>query len=158
MLPQVAGIEQLREEAEQTAVLPFWPLQEPAVPPHDHDQGPVPKTALALPVLHRLAVGFVVVATPLATPQTPLIPSTAGFAEKQFVVAPLPPPHMPAPPRQFQLFVQDPSAVSEKVLPGAQEFKTPGEPHTPAAPVVPDIVFEQEAAAPEGPLQVPADP
>ena len=47
----------------------------PIEPTHVHVQGPVPVTAEFTPVLQKLEVGTVEVATPLAVPQAP---STKG--------------------------------------------------------------------------------
>jgi hypothetical protein len=42
------------------------------LPAHVQVQGPVPVTAEVVPALHRLVVGALLTATPLAEPHTPL--------------------------------------------------------------------------------------
>jgi hypothetical protein len=80
---------------------PHWPLMvedasgaehEAVVPPFDpvqlHVHGPEPLTAEARPVVHRLLLGALLTATPLAEPQAPFVSSEA---EQGAVVPPFEP-------------------------------------------------------------------
>jgi hypothetical protein len=70
--------------AEQLAVVP------PFDPVHDHDQGPLPVIAVAVPVEQKLPLGAVETVVPLAVPQVPL---TFKGAVQEAAVPPLDPEH-----------------------------------------------------------------
>jgi hypothetical protein len=107
-----------------------------AVPPFEPTQlqshGPVPLTADAVPVLHRLALGAELTATSLAAPQTPFTGAGATEAEQDALVPPLRPPHDqlhgPLP------LTLDAVPVAQRPMAGAVLTATPFDaPHAPFA-------------------------
>jgi hypothetical protein len=69
--------------AEQLAGVP------PLLPAQDQFHGPLPVTAEAVPALHRLVVGALLTALPLAVPHTPFTAEEATVAEQLAGVPPL---------------------------------------------------------------------
>lgn len=63
----------------------------PSNPAQLHVHGPLPETAEAAPVLHRLTVGAAVTATPLAAPHTPFTGVSSTAAEHDTVLPPFVP-------------------------------------------------------------------
>jgi hypothetical protein len=112
------------ESAWQEAVVP------PLLPAHVHVHGPLPVTVEAVPALHRLVVGAVLVVSPFADPHTPLTAEEDSGAEQLAVVPPLLPAHVhvhaPAP------LTAEARPVVHRLLEGAELTATPlALPHEP---------------------------
>jgi hypothetical protein len=109
--------------AEQLAGVP------PLLPAQDQFHGPLPVTAEAVPALHRLVVGALLTALPLAVPHTPFTAEEATVAE-QLAGGPEP--------RQLQYHGPLPLTFDafpelHKLVVGALLAGTPfAEPHVPA--------------------------
>ena len=83
----------------------------PLVPAQDQVQGPLPVTIEAVPMLQRLVDGALLMATPLAVPQTPL--SVSRLAEHEAVVPPPEPAHDQA---------HGPVPLTAEAVPATQRF------------------------------------
>jgi len=110
-----------RADAEQLAVEP------PVLPSQVHDHGPVPDTDDAVPLVHKLPVGALAKAPPLAEPQLPSI--AARLAEHGEVRPPLNPLHVQ---------LQGPAPLNPDITPDWQ--KSPeGRPAKACPPALPQM-------------------
>jgi len=91
----VTGAGGIREAVQLTVMPPFWPRQ-------FQFQGPLPLTAVAVPLEHSPSIGCTTAATPLAPPQSPLTERSGGGgaggivfrAEQDAAMPPLNPEHV----------------------------------------------------------------
>jgi hypothetical protein len=107
-----------------------WAAMPPLLPAQLHVHGPLPLTAEAVPVLHRLVVGADARVMPLDEPQTPFTGDGLSCAEHEAVVPPLEPAHDqlhgPAP------LTPDAVPAEQRLVVGADARVAPlDEPHWP---------------------------